>query len=57
MLTVNADRDVVERQLAGGELACLSCGGATMPTPGTMAAAAAEVRVSRATIDRWIRVL
>ena len=27
MLTVNADRDVVERQLAGGELACPSCGG------------------------------
>jgi len=25
--TVNADRDVVERQLAGGELACPSCGG------------------------------
>ena len=27
MLTVNGDRDVVERQLAGGELACPSCGG------------------------------
>jgi len=27
VLTVNADPDVVERQLAGGELACLSCGG------------------------------
>ncbi len=27
MLTVNADRGVVERQLAGGELACPSCGG------------------------------
>ena len=27
MLTVNADRDVVERQLADGELACPSCGG------------------------------
>jgi hypothetical protein len=27
VLTVNADRDVVERQLAGGELACPSCGG------------------------------
>ena len=27
MLTVNADRDVVERQLAGGKLACPSCGG------------------------------
>ncbi len=27
MLTVNADRDVVERQLAGGELACPWCGG------------------------------
>ena len=27
MLTVNADRDVVERQLGGGELACPSCGG------------------------------
>ena len=27
MLTVNADRCVVERQLAGGELACPSCGG------------------------------
>jgi hypothetical protein len=26
VLTVNADRDVVERQLAGGELACPSCG-------------------------------
>ena len=28
MLTVNGDRDVVERQLAGGELSCPSCGGA-----------------------------
>ena len=27
MLTVNADRDAVERQLGGGELACPSCGG------------------------------
>jgi hypothetical protein len=27
VLTVNADRVVVERQLAGGELACPSCGG------------------------------
>jgi predicted Fe-S protein YdhL (DUF1289 family) len=27
VLTVNADRDVVERQLAGGELACPACGG------------------------------
>ena len=27
MLTVNADRAVVERQLAGGDLACPSCGG------------------------------
>ncbi len=27
MLTVNGDRDVVERQLAGGELACPLCGG------------------------------
>ena len=27
MLTVNGDRDVVERQLAGGDLACPSCGG------------------------------
>ena len=27
MLTVNADRDVVERQLADGELACPSCEG------------------------------
>jgi hypothetical protein len=27
VLTVNADRDVVERQLGGGELACPSCGG------------------------------
>ena len=27
MLTVNGDRDVVERQLAGGELACPSCSG------------------------------
>ena len=27
MLTVNGDRDVVERQLAGGELSCPSCGG------------------------------
>ena len=27
MLTVNADRDVVERQLRAGELACPSCGG------------------------------
>ena len=27
MLTVNADRGVVERQLGGGELACPSCGG------------------------------
>jgi len=27
VLTVNADRFVVERQLAGGELACPSCGG------------------------------
>ena len=27
MHTVNADRCVVERQLAGGELACPSCGG------------------------------
>ena len=27
MLTVNADRDLVERQLAGGDLACPSCGG------------------------------
>ena len=27
MLTVNADRDVVGRQLGGGELACPSCGG------------------------------
>ncbi len=27
MLTVNADRCVVERQLGGGELACPSCGG------------------------------
>jgi hypothetical protein len=28
VLTVNGDRDVVERQLTGGELACSSCGGA-----------------------------
>ena len=27
MVTVNADRDVVERQLGGGELACPLCGG------------------------------
>jgi hypothetical protein len=27
MLTVNGDRALVERQLAGGELACPSCGG------------------------------
>ena len=27
MLTVNGDRDEVERRLAGGELACPSCGG------------------------------
>ena len=27
MLTVAGDRDLVERQLAGGELACPSCGG------------------------------
>ena len=27
MLTVNGDRGVVERQLAGGELACPDCGG------------------------------
>jgi hypothetical protein len=27
VLTVNGDRGVVERQLAGGELACPSCGG------------------------------
>ena len=27
VLTVNADRDVVGRQLGGGELACPSCGG------------------------------
>jgi Domain of unknown function (DUF6431) len=27
VLTVNGDRDVVERQLAGGELACPACGG------------------------------
>jgi hypothetical protein len=27
VLTVNADRDVVERQLGGGELACPWCGG------------------------------
>ena len=27
MLTVNGDGDEVERQLAGGELACPSCGG------------------------------
>ena len=27
MLTVNGDRDEVERQLAGGDLACPSCGG------------------------------
>jgi hypothetical protein len=27
VLTVNADRDVVERQLGDGELACPSCGG------------------------------
>jgi len=27
VLTVNADRDVVERQLGGGELACPLCGG------------------------------
>ena len=27
VLTVNGDRDVVERQLACGELACPSCGG------------------------------
>ncbi len=27
MLTVNGDRNVVERQLGGGELACPSCGG------------------------------
>lgn len=27
MLTVNGDRDVVERQLAGGELSCPLCGG------------------------------
>jgi uncharacterized protein DUF6431 len=27
VLTVNGDRDVVERQLGGGELACPSCGG------------------------------
>ena len=27
MLTVNGDRAVVERQLAGGELSCPSCGG------------------------------
>jgi hypothetical protein len=28
VLTVNGDRDVVERQLAGGELSCPLCGGA-----------------------------
>ena len=27
MLTVNGDRDAVERQLGNGELACPSCGG------------------------------
>ena len=27
VLTVNGDRSVVERQLAGGELACPGCGG------------------------------
>jgi hypothetical protein len=27
VLTVNGDRDVVERQLAGGQLACPGCGG------------------------------
>ena len=27
VLTVNGDRDVVEGQLAGGELACPLCGG------------------------------
>src|ERR1700730_15520580 len=27
VLTVNGDRDEVERRLAGGELACPSCGG------------------------------
>src|SRR5262250_924452 len=27
VLTVNGDRGVVERQLAGGELACPACGG------------------------------
>ena len=27
MLTVDGDRDVVERQLAGGELECPLCGG------------------------------
>ena len=27
MLTVNGDQGVVERQLAGGELACPKCGG------------------------------
>jgi hypothetical protein len=28
VLTENGDRDVIERQRAGGELACPSCGGA-----------------------------
>ena len=39
MLTVNGDRGVVERQLAGGELACPSRGGVLgrwgMPRSGT----------------------
>src|SRR5580700_9393243 len=43
VLTVNGDRDVVERQLAGGELGCPSCGGVL----GGWGNAA----------ERWVRVL
>ena len=51
MLTVNADRDVVERQLGGGELACPSCGGVqrfVSHRPRTLATLLGPVTIRRA---------
>ena len=52
MLTVNGDRDVVERQLAGGELACPSCGGVL---GGWGNARLRPVRVRRGRTRSWCR--